>query len=115
VTKSQEWNRSYEISGEESKTSDKKLSVPLAPASLGVKVERAVRSSYRLTEDEKAVLTDTFDFEVPPNTLREVSFIYKMVWQNGLVRVDEAGEVREMPFRVAVRLEVDLAQNDKAA
>ena len=114
VTKTQEWNRSYEISGDESKTSDKKLSVPLASGALGLKVERAVRSSYSLTEDEKAVLTDTFDFEVPPNTLREVSFIYKKVWQHGLVRVDEAGEIRETPFRVAVRLEVDLAQNDRA-
>jgi hypothetical protein len=66
-----------------------------------VKAEPAVKSSYRLTEDEKAVLTDTFDFEVPPNTLREVSFIYRKIWQNGLVRVEENGETREAPFRVS--------------
>jgi hypothetical protein len=115
VTKSQEWNRTYEISGEESKTTEKKLGLTLPAGTLGVKAERAVKSSYRLTEDEKAVLTDTFDFEVPPNTLREVSFIYKKIWQNGLVRVEENGETREAPFRVAVRLEVDLAQNDRAS
>ena len=114
VTKSQEWSRSYEITNEESKTSDKKLSIPLTGGTLGLKAERAVKSSYSLTEDKKAVLTDTFDFEVPPNTLREVSFIYKRIWQHGLVRVEEAGEIREAPFRVAVRLEVDLAQNDRA-
>jgi hypothetical protein len=114
VTKSQEWSRSYEISDEESRTRGKSLSIPLAGGTLGLKAERAVRSSYRLTEDKKAVLTDTFDFEVPPNTLREVSFIYKRIWQHGLVRVEEAGEIREAPYRVAVRLEVDLAQNDRA-
>lgn len=114
VTKSQEWSRSYEISSEESKTTDKSLSVPLTGGNLGLKAVQAVTHSYRLTEDNTAVLTDTFDFEVPPNTLREVSFIYKRIWQHGLVRIDDAGEIREAPFRVAVRLEVDLAQNDRA-
>ena len=94
VTKSQEWSRSYEISDEESKTSEKNLSIPLTGGTLGLKAERAVKSSYSVTEDKKAVLTDTFDFEVPPNTLREVSFIYKRIWQHGLVRVEEAGEIR---------------------
>ena len=115
VTKSQEWNRSYEISGEDSKSTKKSLSLPLAGGTLGVKAERALKSSYRMTEDEKAVLTDTFDFEVPPNTLREVSFIYKRIWQHGLLRFEQDGEVSEAPFRVAVRLEVDLAQNDRAS
>ncbi len=114
VTKSQEWSRSYEISNEESKTRDKKLSIPLTGGTLGLKAERAVKASYSLSEGKKAVLTDTFDFEVPPNTLREVSFIYKRIWQHGLIRVEEAGEIRQVPYRVAVRLEVDLAQNDRA-
>ena len=113
VTKSQEWSRSYEITGEESKTSDKTLSLPGSGGSLGLKAERALRNGYQLSEDKKAILTDTFDFEVPPNTLREVSFIYKQIWQNGFLRFEENGVTREAPFRVAVRLEVDLAQNDR--
>jgi hypothetical protein len=52
---------------------------------------------------------------VPPNTLREVSFIYKQIWQHGIVRVEEDGVLREAPYRVAVGLEVDLAQNDRTA
>jgi hypothetical protein len=115
VTKSQEWSRSFEISGEESKTSRKSLTLPLSGASLGVRAERALKNGYSLSEDNKAVLTDTFDFEVPPNTLREVSFIYKQIWQHGFLRIEEDGETREAPFRVAVRLEVDLAQNDRPA
>jgi hypothetical protein len=115
VTKSQEWTRSYEISTEESSSSGKNLTVPLSGGTLGAKAERALKSGYQLSEDKKAVVTDTFDFEVPPNTLREVSFIYKQIWQNGFLRIDEDGETREAPFRVAVRLEVDLAQNDKPA
>jgi hypothetical protein len=115
VTKSQEWSRSFEISGEESKTSRKSLTVPLSGGSLGLKAERALRNGYSLAEDKKAVLTDTFDFEVPPNTLREVSFIYKQIWQHGFLRIEEDGETREAPFRVAVQLEVDLAQNDRTA
>ena len=113
VTKSQEWSRSFEISGEESKSSRKSLTLPLSGGSLGVRAERALKNGYSLSEDKKAVLTDTFDFEVPPNTLREVSFIYKQIWQHGLLRIEEEGETREAPFRVAVRLEVDLAQNDR--
>jgi len=115
VTKSQEWSRSYQISAEETGTSGKSLTVPLAGASLGLKAERAIKNGYQLSEDKKAVLTDTFDFEVPPKTLREVSFIYKQVWQHGLLRIEEDGETRETPFKVAVRLEVDLAQNDRTA
>lgn len=115
VTKSQEWSRSFEISGEETKTSNRSLTVPMTGGSLGLKAERALKNGYQLTEDKKAILTDTFDFEVPPNTLREVSFIYKQIWQNGFLRIEEDGETREAPFRVALRLEVDLAQNDRTA
>jgi hypothetical protein len=115
VTKSQEWSRSYQISGEEASTSGKTLTVPLGAASLGLKAERALKNGYQLSEDKKAVLTDTFDFEVPANTFREVSFIYKQIWQHGLLRVVEDGETREAPFKVALRLEVDLAQNDRTS
>ena len=115
VTKSQEWSRSFEISAEESKHSSKSLTLPVSGVSLGAKAERALKNGYQLTEDKKAVLTDTFDFEVPPNTLREVSFIYKQTWQHGFLRIEEDGQTRETPFRVAVRLEVDLAQNDRTA
>jgi hypothetical protein len=115
VTKSQEWSRSFEISAEESKHSSKSLTLPVSGVSLGAKAERALKNGYQLKEDEKAVLTDTFDFEVPPNTLREVSFIYKQTWQHGFLRIEEDGQARETPFRVAVRLEVDLAQNDRTA
>jgi hypothetical protein len=113
VTKSQEWSRSYEISSEDTKTTGKSLSLPLAGGTLGVKAERALKNGYSLSEDKKAVVTDTFDFEVPANTLREVSFIYKQVWQHGYLRIDEDGVTHDAPFRVAVRLEVDLAQNDR--
>jgi hypothetical protein len=115
VTKSQEWSRSYEISREESGTSSKSLTVPLTGGSLGMKAERALKNGYSLSEDKKAVLTDTFDFEVPANTLREVSFIYKQIWQHGFLRIVEDGETREAPFKVALRLEVDLAQNDRTS
>jgi hypothetical protein len=112
VTKSQEWNRSYEITAEDAAVKDKNLTMPLSGGTLGVKAERTLKTGYALTEDKKAVLTDTFDFEVPPNTLREVSFIYKKIWQHGFLRIEEDGKIREAPFRVALRLEVDLAQND---
>ena len=115
VTKSQEWSRSFEISAQETKTSGGSVSVPLTGGSLGIKAERALKNGYQLTEDRRAELTDTFDFEVPPNTLREVSFIYKQIWQHGFLRIEEDGEIREAPFRIAVRLEVDLAQSDRSA
>ena len=115
VTKSQEWSRSYEISREEAGTAGKTLTVPLGAGSLGLKAERAIKNGYQLSEDKKAVLTDTFDFEVPPKTLREVSFIYKQIWQHGVLRIEEDGATREAPFKVAVRLEVDLAQNDRTS
>jgi hypothetical protein len=113
VEKSQEWSRSCEIHGEESNVSGRDASLNLAGATFGRKAERALKTGYGITEDKKAVLTDTFDFEVPPNTLREVSFIYKQIWQHGIVRVEEEGKMHEAPFRVAVSLEVDLAQNDR--
>jgi hypothetical protein len=115
VTKSEEWARSCEISGEAAETSARDAKVNLTGATFGRKAERALKSGYGLTEEKKSVLTDSFDFEVPPNTLREVQFIYKQVWQHGIVKVEENGEVREAPFRVAVDLKVDLAQKDTSA
>ena len=64
VTKSQEWSRSYEISTEDSSSSGKNLSVPLSGGTLGAKAEHALKNGYQLSEDKKAVVTDTFDFEV---------------------------------------------------
>ena len=113
VTKSQEWSRSYEITSEESKTAGRERQPPVERRVTRRQGRARLRNGYQLSEDKKAVLTDTFDFEVPANTLREVSFIYKQIWQNGFLRIEENGEIREAPFRVALRLEVDLAQNDR--
>jgi hypothetical protein len=115
VTKSEEWSRSYELTGEATDSSSRDAKLNLTGANFGRKAERALKSGYGLTEEKRAVLTDSFDFEVPPNTLREVQFIYKCVWQHGFVRVEENGEIHEAPFRVAVDLKVDLAQKDTAA
>jgi len=42
-----------------------------------------------------------FTFEVPPRTKRDVSVIYRRVWQNGFARVTSGEDVAiEIPFRV---------------
>ena len=82
-------------------------------ATFGRKAEQAVRRTYSVSEETKKVLTREFSFEVPPGTRRIVSFNYARVWQHGIARVSgDDGAVAEIPFRVAVDMTVNLAQQD---
>ena len=50
--------------------------------------------------------------EVPARTRRVVKFIYRRVWQHGLIVSRQGETTLEVPFRVAIDLNLDLAQED---
>ena len=82
----------------------------------GRKAEEAVKRNYSVSEETRKMLTREFSFEVPPRTKRVVSFNHARVWQHGLARLTGAdGVVAEIPFKVAVDMTVNLAQNDTTA
>ena len=115
-TISKEWTRTYEVEGEKTESSGQSVELLFGGGKVGRNADRALRTKYGVSAGEKVTLTDTFEFEVPPRTLREVDFIYSRVWQRGLARIEDGENgVREVPFRVAVDVKLDLKQADKTA
>lgn len=114
VTITQEWTQTVVLDEESSKVENTTSGADLpGVGAFGRKAEQAVRRTYSVSEETKKVLTREFSFEVPPGTKRIVSFNYARVWQHGIARVSgDDGAVAEIPFRVAVDMTVNLAQQD---
>lgn len=117
LTLTQEWTQTLEVDTEKAKTENATVGADIPGiGTFGRKTEEAVKSTYSITAETRKVLTREFTFEVPPRTKRDVSFIYRRVWQNGFARVTGVEDVTiEIPFRVAVDMTVDLAATDITA
>jgi hypothetical protein len=83
-------------------------------ANLGLSVERAISEKYSLTQDVKRSYTDQMTFEVPAHMKRQITFLYRRLWQHGVIRYHmESESPIEIPFKVVVALVLDLKQEDE--
>ena len=115
-TISKEWSRTYEVEGEKTESAGQNVELLFGGGKVGRNADHALRTRYGVSAGEKVTLTDTFEFEVPPHTVREVDFIYSRIWQHGLARIENGEDgPREIPFRVSVDVKLDLKQVDKTA
>jgi hypothetical protein len=117
VTISQEWSQTVQLDEEQTNVENTSSTADLpGVGTFGRKAEAPVKSAYSVTEGTKRTLTRGFSFEVPPGTKSVVSFNYAQVWQHGVARLHSGGEVvAELPFKVAVDMTVNLAQQDTTA
>lgn len=83
--------------------------------SLTAQIERALRSNYSLTDSSQRTFTSQLEIEVPPRTLRRIQLRYRRIVQTGVAEVPTAtGSPLEVPFRVALNLTLDWAQQDES-
>ncbi len=117
LTRTQEWTQTLEVNTEKAKTEDATSGADIPGiGTFSRKTEEAVKSTYSITEETRKELTREFTFEVPAHTQRNVSFIYRRVWQHGFARLRRADDATiEIPFRVAVDMTIDLAAQDTIA
>jgi hypothetical protein len=117
VTINKEWTQSYVIDQEATEKSSRRGDLKLGGlADLGTSFEKEFAAKYSTTQTAKRSYTDEIVFEVPEHTRRRVFFDYKLVWQHGIIRYRGAdGLPVEVPYRVAVDLTLDLAQEDEYA
>jgi hypothetical protein len=113
VTINEKWVETYVVDTEQARTvtGDGELGLG-GIASLKLSGEQALTRKYSATQGTERTYTDRITIEVPARTKRVVSFIYRLVWQHGLIVFQSGGAQVEVPFKVAIDLNLDLAQED---
>lgn len=82
--------------------------------SVTAQVEHALRRNYSLTDSSQRTFTTQLQIEVPPRTRRRIQLRYRRIVQTGVAEVPAAGGApMEIPFRVALNLTLDWAQQDE--
>lgn len=116
VTINEKWTESYVVETDRARTLGGEFDLGLGKiASLKLTAETVLTRKYSATQGAERTYTDKITIEVPPRTRRIVSFIYKLVWQHGLIIVPANGSQVEIPFKAAIDLNLDLAQHDSNA
>jgi hypothetical protein len=116
ITISQEWIKSWSIEYEEAKKISRGVHSK-APVVGDVRheIERQFRSKYAISESLKHTTTEEVPVKVPPRSKLALHFHWKKLWQHGLIKFrDLAGNDREVPFAVAVRVTFDVEQEVSA-
>jgi hypothetical protein len=116
ITNTEEWAQSYVIEREKARTSGHKIDFSAGGLGIAANMDEALKSRYSVSEETKRTYTDQVDIEVPPLTRVQVDFIYRLVWQHGIMKMitERDGEI-EVPFRVAIRLDRNIVQHDEVA
>ncbi len=113
VTINEKWTESYVVEAERARTLSGGGELGLGRiATLKVSAEQAITRKYSASQSMERTYTDKITIEVPARTKRVVSFIYRRVWQNGIIVTAADGAEVEIPFKAAVDLNLDLAQED---
>lgn len=109
-----EWSKSLSMSVEGTQTEETGFEVGKKDvATLSSMASNAVKTTYQVTQEERKTYTEELSFEVPPGIRRDVTLTFRRIWQLGIVKMsDEAGDPVDIPYRVAVELEMDVAQSD---
>ncbi len=111
---SKEWSKTYVVEAEKvEKRGGVRLEVS-GVGSLHVDSEKAIRTFYSVSEEEKHVYTEDVTLEIPPRTKLRVVFRWKRIWQHGIIRIlDQAGRESSVPFQIVVGLSFDQTQLDE--
>jgi hypothetical protein len=113
VTINEKWTEAYVVEAERARTLSGGGELGLGRiATLKASAEQAVTRKYSASQTMERTYTDRITIEVPARTKRVVSFIYRRVWQHGVIVVGTDDSQVEIPFKAAVDLNLDLAQED---
>lgn len=115
ISVSEQWTQTLQL--ERETTTNGQLNGTIGAGkivSVTAQVERALRSNYSLTDSSQRTFATQLQIEVPPRTLRRIQLRYRRIVQTGVAEVPTAnGSQLEVPFRVALNLTLDWAQQDE--
>ena len=111
---SHEWRRSITFGREISDATKLGLTLGGDAASLSLTAENALKSTYSVLQEETATYTQELEFEVPVGVRRVVGLTFRRILRTGILKLQDAdGGTAEVPYKVAVGLEVDVSQTDE--
>jgi hypothetical protein len=112
ITISQEWTKSWSIEYEDAKkVSGGVRAKASVVGDIKRDIERELRSKYAISESLRYTATEQVPVRVPPRTKLQLLFHWKKILQHGLIKFrDAAGNDREVPFAVAMRVTFDVEQ-----
>jgi hypothetical protein len=105
----QAWSQSWSIEYEKAIRTAMVAEISAGKAGgLKNEIETQVRTKYAATETLSRTYTDELTVHVDPNSKVVVTINWKKIWQHGLLKLSDGGEV---PFKVAVQLTYDFSKD----
>jgi hypothetical protein len=115
LTISEQWTQTVQLDREHARTLGGHAGVSTPFGSAALQGEEMLRKHYEVSTSGQRTYTDELTVEVPPRTMRRLHLRYMRVFQDGVVRASSAdGVALELPYRVAIALEMDWSQSDTA-
>jgi hypothetical protein len=112
----EQWTQAVQVDRELARVVGGSLRIGVFLGELQAKAERTLRTQYSVSETGQRTYTDELTVEVPAHTLRRLHVTYRRIWQTGVLRTAMSdGTTLEVPYRVAIALEMDWSQHDSAS
>ncbi|MEM7481640.1 MAG: hypothetical protein AAF481_10740 [Acidobacteriota bacterium] len=112
-TISKQWTRTLSVEYEQAESQNAGFSLGADGVGVESSIEESIRRKYALEESTTESYSEEVEISVPGKTHLSVIFNWKKIWQLGVVSVQiQAGQVVQIPFRVAVGLTFDQIQAD---
>jgi len=104
----QGWSKTWSIEYE--KATRTNIAAEFASKAGGLKheIEQQIRDKYAATDSVSRTYSDELTVSVEANSKVIVSIFWKKIWQHGIIKLDDGGEV---PFKVAVQLTYDFSKD----
>jgi hypothetical protein len=109
-----EWTQAYEVTLEEASAIEKGIQIGKPDvATVSSMAKNALATTYHLKNEARKSYTEEIPFDVPPGIRQVVTLTFKRIWQCGVIKLlDVAGNPLEVPYKVAVDLEMDMTRQD---
>lgn len=107
-----EWRREYSLVEGDVKTISGHAGININVIKLKGEIERALEHAYSFKVGERKESTQEVTLHIPGYTKSEITFLWKEIRQEGVVRLSGADYEIDVPYEVVVDLTFDLRQVD---
>jgi hypothetical protein len=116
ITTSKEWSQTITLEDEKAASQKGEAGGTVWGIGLKVEAEARIREKYATSTETKRRYSEEVTVEVRAKTKLEVVFLWKQVWQCGIVRVHTAdGAIVELPYRLCLEPTFDQRQVESSA
>jgi len=115
ISVSKGWTRTYEIEHSQETTLTGGLNVKASSlAQIEASAEQAIQERYAIAQTERQTYTEEVTVRVKGETHLHLTFLWKRIWQHGVVEMYQGNElVEKVPFRTVVGVTFDQIQRDE--